>query len=57
MRLGCYDMPKSYTKFLIDSLTGLDVNGTLVDILTLILFMVALFASVMTNARGWRKRR
>ena len=57
MRLGCYDMPKSYTKFLIDSLTGLDVNATLVDVLTLILFMVALFASVMTNARGWRKKR
>ncbi|TET86310.1 MAG: DUF2784 family protein, partial [Desulfobacteraceae bacterium] len=57
MRLGCYDMPKSYTKFLIDSLTGLDVNAQLVDILTLILFMVALFFSVMTNARGWRKKR
>ena len=57
MRLGCYDMPKSYIKFLIDSLTGLDVNATLVDILTLILFMVALFASAMTNVRGWRKKR
>jgi hypothetical protein len=57
MRLGYCDMPKSYIKFLVDSLTGLNVNATLVDVLTLILFMVALFASVMTNARGWRKKR
>ena len=56
MRLGYYDMPSSYIKFLIDSLTGLAVNATLVDILTLVTFMVALFASVVMNARGWRKK-
>jgi len=56
MKLGYYDMPISYTKFLVDSLTGLDVNATLVDILTLIFFLLALFISAMTNARGWRKR-
>jgi len=56
MRLGYNDMPKSYVKFLIDALTGLDMNAILVDILTLVMFFVALFASVVTNARDWRKR-
>lgn len=55
MRLGYFYMPKSYIKLLVDSLTGLDVNAPLVDILTLVLFMVALFASVVRNARRWRK--
>jgi hypothetical protein len=56
LRLGYNDMPKSYVKFLIDSLTGLDMNAILVDILTLAMFFVALFASVVTNARARRKR-
>jgi len=55
MKLGHYYMPKSYIKFLVDSLTGLDVNAKLVDILTLIFFALALFVSVMINARGWKK--
>ena len=56
LRLGYNDMPKSYVKFLIDSLTGCDYNATVVDTLTLIIFLAALFASVMTNARRWRKK-
>jgi len=36
MKLGYFDMPSSYVKFLIDSVTGLDVNSKLVDMLTLI---------------------
>lgn len=55
MKLGHYYMPKSYIKFLVDSLTGLDVNAKLVDILTLIFFALALFVSVMINARCWKK--
>ena len=49
MRLGYYDMPTSYIKFLVDSLTGFDVNAALVDTLTVIVFLVALFAPVVTN--------
>ena len=55
MKLGDYDMPRSYTKFLIDSMTGLDVDAALMDTLTLVLFASALFASVMTNAKAWRQ--
>lgn len=51
MKLGLYDMPNSYTKFLIDSITGWDVNANFVDILTLVLFLVALTASLWTNIR------
>jgi hypothetical protein len=57
MRLGYDDMPTSYTKFLLDSLTGLDVSAGLVDILTLVFFMIALFGSVAVNVRAWTRDR
>jgi hypothetical protein len=56
MKLGHYDMPSSYTKFLADSLTGLDVNEKLVDIFAVLFLALALFASVVTNVKDWRKR-
>jgi len=49
MKLGHYDMPNSYVKFLIDSLAGLDVNAKSVDILTLAFYFLALIASLFTN--------
>lgn len=56
-KLGIYDMPTSYTKFLVDSLTGWDVNQKLVDVVTLILLLLAFAASVWTNARDWKRKR
>lgn len=56
-KMGYYDLPSTYTKFLIDSLTGWDVNPELVNILTVLLLALALFASVWTNVRGWRKEK
>ena len=56
MKLGYFDMPSSYVKFLIDSVTGLDVNAKLVDIFTLIFFLLALIASIRTNVRDRRNR-
>jgi len=56
MKLGHYDMPSSYTKFLVDSLTGLDVNEKLVDIFAVLFLALALFASVVTNVKDWRKK-
>lgn len=56
MKLGYFDMPSSYVKFLIDSVTGLDVNAKLVDIFTLTFFLLALIASIRTNVRDWRSR-
>jgi len=57
MKLGYFDMPSSYIKFLIDSVTGLEVNAKLVDILTLTFFLLALIASIFTNIRDRRHRR
>jgi hypothetical protein len=56
-KLGYFDMPSSYTKFLIDSLTGLDVKETIVDTLAVTLLALALVASVFTNLRDWKKKR
>jgi len=55
-KLGHYDMPSSYTKFLVDSLTGLNVSEKLVDIFAVLFLTLALLASIVTNVKDWRKR-
>jgi hypothetical protein len=57
MKLGYTDMPTTYTKFLIDSLTGLDMNERLVDFFAVLFLFLALFASTWTNIRDWRRKR
>ena len=47
--LGYYDMPYSYMKFLLDTLTGLDFNALFVDYMTAIFFSLALVISSITN--------
>jgi hypothetical protein len=54
MKLGHSGMPSSFTKFLIDSLTGMDVSAKLVDIFAISFLGLALLASVLTNVRDWR---
>lgn len=56
-KLGHYDMPSTYTKFLIDSITGLEVNAKLVDIFAVLFLLLALFASILTNVRDFRKKK
>lgn len=56
MKSGYFDMPPSYIKFLLDSLTGLDFNAKLVDTLTLVLFLLVLFSSIYTNIKDWQAR-
>lgn len=55
MKLGISDMPSSYTKFLVDSLTGADVDPNLVDVVAVICLFLALAASVWTNVRDWKE--
>jgi hypothetical protein len=50
-------MPSTYTKFLIDSITGLEVNAKLVDIFAVLFLLLALFASILTNVRDFRKKK
>ncbi|MCK4805313.1 MAG: DUF2784 family protein [Spirochaetes bacterium] len=56
MKLGRYDMPYSYTKFLVDSLTGMNVNAKLVDVCTVTFLIMALSASIYTNVKNWRNK-
>jgi hypothetical protein len=56
VKLGYLDIPSSYTKFLIDSLTGLDVKEIAVDTLAVTLLALALVASVFTNVRDWKRK-
>ena len=57
MVLGHYDMPDSYLKFLIQSITGADVNQKLVDIIAVSVLFLVLGASALLNIRDWRKNR
>jgi hypothetical protein len=55
-KLGYYDMPTSYTKFLADSLTGLDVSQKIVDVFAVLFLILAFISSVWMNVKDWRKR-
>ena len=55
-KLGHYDMPQSYTKFLADSLTGLDVSQKIVDVFAVLFLMLAFVGSLLTNGKDWRRR-
>jgi hypothetical protein len=54
--LGDVDLPSSYIKFLVDSLTGLNVNSRLVDAAAIVLLLLALSASAVANALSLSKR-
>lgn len=51
------DLPSSYIKFLVDSLTGWDVNPGLVDAAAVALLLLSLCASAATNALSWSRIR
>jgi hypothetical protein len=53
-KLGKTDLPYSYTKYLADRLTGLDINALLIDNVTLFLFLAALVISIVLNLRDWK---
>lgn len=55
-RLGDRDLPDSYLKFLIDSLTGWNVNAQWVNTFAVLGLVASLVASVTLNIRDFRKR-
>jgi hypothetical protein len=55
-RLGKTNVPNSYVKYLADRLTGLDINATLIDDITLYSFIAALILSVIFNFRSARRK-
>lgn len=50
-RLGKTSLPSSYVKYLTDRLTGLDIDATIIDNITLYSFIAALALSVIINVR------
>jgi hypothetical protein len=56
-KLGETDLPNSYVKYLADRITGLDMNATLIDKVTLYTFVAALMISVFLNARDLIRRK
>lgn len=56
MKLGHFDMGPSYIKFLIDSLTGMNLDKKMVDIFSLLFLLLALSASALTNGIALRKK-
>jgi len=56
-KLGHHDMPYSYMKFLLETVTGLEFNALFVDYMTVIFFTVALIMSCATNIIDWYKNR
>ncbi len=56
-KLGYYDMPSSYLEFLFESITGVNVNAKLVDVLAVLFLGLALTASIITNIRDFKRRK
>ncbi|MCP3955763.1 MAG: DUF2784 domain-containing protein [Desulfobacterales bacterium] len=56
-KLGEFDLPNSYIKYLLDLMTGLDWNPALVDVLTFACFFTALIVSIFLNVRDWRNKK
>ena len=54
-KLGKTDLPNSYIKYLADRLTGLNVNASLIDKVTLYAFLAALVLSISLNIRDFVK--
>ncbi len=52
-RLGYYDQPDSYTKFLFDSFTGLDIPVKTIDTITVSFLTLVICASLLVNIRDW----
>jgi hypothetical protein len=57
LKLGERNLPNSYIKYLIDRITGLDINASLVDKITLYSFLTALSISIFLNIRGLRVKK
>lgn len=48
-KLGVYDLPGSYIKYLIDRVFQTDVNSEMVDLLTLVVYLILLIISIIAN--------
>ncbi|MBP8129344.1 MAG: DUF2784 domain-containing protein [Candidatus Hydrogenedentes bacterium] len=56
VQLGEGDMPRSYLKFLLDKITGLDFDAGLVDTSAIVVFAVVSAISLICCVRDWRRK-
>jgi hypothetical protein len=57
IRMGEHNLPDSYIKYLIDRITGMDINASIVDKITFYSFLAALSISIFLNIRDLRAKR
>jgi hypothetical protein len=53
-RLGESQLPSSYIKYLVERLSGFNADAQLVDTVTIVVFLLALFISLWLNIRDIR---
>ena len=56
-KLGVTNLPDSYIKYLADRITGLNINSSMVDKVTLYSFLAALTISVLLNIKDFCEKR
>ncbi|MCF8304138.1 MAG: DUF2784 domain-containing protein [Bacteroidales bacterium] len=57
-QLGVYDLPYSYIEYLIERLTGLELQTDTVNTATYLVFIAVLGASIFINVKDyWQKKR
>lgn len=56
-KLGEYNLPHSYTKFLVDTLTGLDISQQIVDVFAVLFLWLALVVSLYLNIKDFKIRK
>jgi hypothetical protein len=58
MKLGHYDMPESYIKFLIQSITGIEIDQKLIDIFTVSVLVLVLGVTILLNITDrWKSQK
>jgi hypothetical protein len=55
MKIGLYDTSTSYLEFLVEKLTGLDVNRGLVDVFAVAFLVSAFCFSIVLNVRDLKR--
>jgi Protein of Unknown function (DUF2784) len=56
-KLGYEDRSNSYIHFLLLKLTGYNLNAKLVEMGTLMIFLLSAVASIWLTIKGWRKQK
>ena len=55
--MGLYDTSTSYLEFLVEKLTGLNVDRAVVDVFAVVFLLAALSVSVLLNVRDIKMKK